>query len=76
MFDNIINVKIVDSDMMAMNSAEKEEVQFDKPFTLGTTKGIEIHLMSLQDQMVKTLKKLLTEGVKEIENMPRKDFVL
>jgi len=77
-FDNIVRIDIEEGiEIKAMNSNEKECVEFKKP--LKARGPVETWLMQLQDEMVSTLTHLLKQGVAEYDdekkNKNRVEFV-
>ena len=75
-FDNIVNLEMGDDgiEILGMNSNEKENVKFKKP--RNARGNIELWLLSVQEEMIATLKFLLNTANKEYPNMERKKFVL
>ena len=80
-FDNIITIDILDEEIKAMNSNEKEKVPLKKPQKVRG--AIEGWLMTLQEEMINTLtfemKKGLADYDKLVSENPqqgRKQFVL
>lgn len=76
-FDNIVRIDIEEIEIKAMNSNEKEQVEFKKP--LKARGPVETWLMQLQDEMVATLSHLLKQGVADYDdekkNKNRVEFV-
>ena len=76
-FDNIVRIDIEEIEIKAMNSNEKEQIEFKKP--LKARGPVETWLMQLQDEMVATLSHLLKQGVADYDdekkNKNRVEFV-
>jgi hypothetical protein len=77
-FDNIVKMKLEDTDILGMISNEGEYVKFHKARI--ARGNIEKWLNDVQDEMISTLRKLLKDGNKEYMDptkpLDRKVFIL